>query len=94
MSSNDEDFADTKEPQSEPPSYEQPPPQPPGKEISYFDDRLGNYTFVPRTDVYGYLPQVNQWAQQTKKPFVWHVIRTGGKDHIPEFEATPECQYF
>lgn len=82
-------MADTSSDHSSPPPYLPPPPQP---ERSAFEDRVGVHAFAPKSTVYGYLPQINQWAQQVvRKPLQWHVVRAGGQDHIPDFEATPEC---
>ncbi|OCH95671.1 hypothetical protein OBBRIDRAFT_496834 [Obba rivulosa] len=53
--------------------------------MSFFD-RTGQHQFRPPTSVWGYLPQVNEWACGT---IYWRVTRVGGEDHIPVFECVP-----
>ncbi|RDX51186.1 hypothetical protein OH76DRAFT_1347679 [Lentinus brumalis] len=51
-----------------------------------FLDRQGTETFREPSSVWGYLPQLNEWAGSKLE---WFAERVGGKDHQPEFEAFP-----
>ncbi|RPD57125.1 hypothetical protein L226DRAFT_607413 [Lentinus tigrinus ALCF2SS1-7] len=45
-----------------------------------------NHEFREPSSVWGYLPQLNQWAG-TK--LVWEVDRAGGEPHLPTWTAIP-----
>ena len=54
-----------------------------------FMERAGNHTFREPSSVWGYLPQVNEWARGGLE---WYTERVGGQDHIPIFRAVPICE--
>ena len=55
-----------------------------------FYDRVGNHQFQPPTKEWGYWPQLNEWSRNT---ITWNIIRIGGADHQPVFEAYPICEF-
>ncbi|OSD03350.1 hypothetical protein PYCCODRAFT_1434769 [Trametes coccinea BRFM310] len=54
--------------------------------ILSFMDRRGTHIFKAPSPVWGYLPQINEWAGIH---LVWECERVGGEDHIPIFRAIP-----
>ncbi len=59
-----------------------------GFNVSFYD-RVGNHQFQEPTQMWGYWPQLNEWSKST---IAWNVIRVGGLDHVPVFEAYPICE--
>lgn len=59
--------------------------------VTQFEDRQGIYQFQKGTEGYGYLPQVNEWAQKARYHLEWVCTRVGGQAHAPEFSAFPKC---
>ncbi|OCH95673.1 hypothetical protein OBBRIDRAFT_744750 [Obba rivulosa] len=51
-----------------------------------FFERTGTKSFDPPTPMRGYLSQLNEWSLGT---ITWDVLRIGGADHMPTFEAVP-----
>jgi len=51
-----------------------------------FFDRTGSKVFDPPTTIRGYLCQVNEWSRGM---IYWQVLRVGGEDHMPDFQAVP-----
>ena len=60
------------------------PPQP------LFLERIGTQQFRQPSIVWGYLPQLNEWAGIHLE---WESERVGGQDHVPLWKATPICEY-
>ena len=56
---------------------------------SSFYDRVGNHQFQAPTKEWGYWPQLNEWSRNT---ITWNIVRIGGADHQPVFEAYPICK--
>ncbi|KAI0756291.1 hypothetical protein C8Q80DRAFT_21308 [Daedaleopsis nitida] len=54
-----------------------------------FMDRKGTYVFREPSSVWGYLPQLHEWAMKTRVELTWEAERIGGKDHMPDFKAIP-----
>ncbi|KAH9897806.1 hypothetical protein C8Q73DRAFT_833912 [Cubamyces lactineus] len=54
--------------------------------IMSFLERVGTHQFQEPTPMWGYLPQLNQWAGTALQ---WEIMRDGGEDHIPLFKAIP-----
>ena len=57
--------------------------------IPRFFTRTGEQKFMEPNTVWGYLPQINQWAGIRLE---WETDRVGGPDHLPCFRATPICE--
>lgn len=57
-----------------------------------FLERSGTYTFIEPSTVWGYLPQLHEWAMKARVELGWEAERIGGKDHIPDFQAIPVCE--
>jgi len=51
-----------------------------------FNEREGKFTFREASPLWGYLPQVHEWARGALS---WVVERVDGVDHMPTFEAIP-----
>ncbi|KAI0640016.1 hypothetical protein C8Q77DRAFT_1045750 [Trametes polyzona] len=57
--------------------------------ISSFHDRVGAHQFIPASPLWGYTPQLHEWAMKKRYRLEWQFERVDGKDHIPVFAATP-----
>lgn len=56
-----------------------------------FYSRVGTYRFHTYNPAWGYLAQINEWAQ-TRGSIDWDVQYHSGPDHCPMFSATPICK--
>lgn len=60
--------------------------------IPSFFNRPGGHIFKEPSQLWGYLPQLNEWALKQHVVLEWDVERIGGKDHMPFFRAVPKCK--
>lgn len=60
--------------------------------IPSFFNRPGGHIFKEPSQLWGYLPQLNEWALKQHVVLEWDVERIGGRDHMPFFRAVPKCK--